>query len=497
MRIFLNKNKQRGRGFTLVELLIVVVVIAILAAIVVVGYRGVVGSAREASLRSDLKNAISELSQYNLANRTYPADGSSLKSSNGNVFTYQSDGSTYCLAAYSESNPGMVFRVTQEEKIESGKCGAVTTVIATGNLATCSVASAKAYCWGHAMWGKLGTISGADSKIPVAVDTTGVLAGKEVTAIAIGPNHSCAIATGKVYCWGKNLSGQLGDTTTTQRMTPVAVDTAGALAGKTATAVTVGEDYTCTLASGAVYCWGKNQYGQLGNNSTAADAKAPVAVDTTGVLSGKTVTAIGGGAYRTCAVASGKAYCWGWNDYGALGNGSAVASSNIPVAADIPGKTVTAITAGTWHTCAIASGQAYCWGSAGSGRLGNGDSMASSSTPVPVSTAGALAGKTVTAISSGSSHTCAIASGQAYCWGSASSGQLGNNSTSDSNVPVAVSVAGVLAGKSVTAIAGGSSHSCAIATGKVYCWGLNNYGGLGNDSTASSPTPVQAVDYPL
>jgi alpha-tubulin suppressor-like RCC1 family protein len=222
----------------------------------------------------------------------------------------------------------------------------------------------------------------------------------------------------------------------------------------------------------------------------------PVAVSTSGVLSGKTVTAIGVGYDHACAIASGKAYCWGTNSSGQLGNGTMV-SSTVPVAVNtsgvLSGKTVTAIGTGTYATCAVASGQAYCWGYNFFGELGNGTGN-SSTVPVAVNTSGVLSGKTVTVIGVGDSHTCAVASGQAYCWGTNWSGQLGNGTTFNSNVPVAVSTSGILSGKMVTAIGtGGQQFACAIASGQAYCWGFNAYGQLGNGTRNSSTVPVAVI----
>src|SRR5690606_4324032 len=102
------------------------------------------------------------------------------------------------------------------------------------------------------------------------------------------------------------------------------------------------------------------------------------------------------------------------------------------------------IASGASHACAIADGQAYCWGAGANGRLGN-NTTTNSLIPVTADTAGELAGKTVTAIAAGSSHTCAIADGKAYCWGNGANGRLGNNTTTQSLVPAAVNTEGVLA----------------------------------------------------
>ena len=151
------------------------------------------------------------------------------------------------------------------------------------------------------------------------------------------------------------------------------------------------------------------------------------------------------------------------------------------------------ISAGGLHTCAIApDNNVYCWGGGSGGRLGN-NSTTNSSVPVAVSTSGVLAGKTIKQISAGSSHTCVIASDdKAYCWGMGTFGALGNNSTASSSVPVAVSTSGVLAGKTIKQISASSSHTCAIASDdKAYCWGYNNEAQLGNNSNINSSVPVR------
>jgi alpha-tubulin suppressor-like RCC1 family protein len=261
--------------------------------------------------------------------------------------------------------------------------------------------------------------------------------------------------------------------------------------------IIAGRFHTCALPEGKAYCWGNNSYGALGNNSTT-NSKVPVAVDTNGVLSGLTVNHIAAGLYNTCALAESKAYCWGYNRYGELGNNSTT-NSSVPVAVDtngvLNGLTISQITVGNEHTCAIASGKVYCWGYNRYGGLGT-NSTTNSSVPVAVDTNGVLSGLTVSQITAGNEHTCAIASGKAYCWGDNSNGELGNNSTSNSSVPVAVDTNGVLSGLTVSQITAGYYHTCALASGKVYCWGYNDYGQLGNNSTTSSSVPVAVNAFP-
>jgi len=499
------KNKSRlSLGFTIVELLVVIVVISILAAITIVSYAGITLKATAATLQSDLKNASTQLEIDKTINGTYPATaeaangGRGLKPSPDTVFnyTYTSVDNTYGLTA---TKSDVSYHITSDNKTPTiGELPTAPIVagdwqIATSGSHSCFITNNKIYCWGDNSSGQLGNNSYDSSSIPVAVDTTGVLSGKTITAISAGDMHNCVIADNQAYCWGYGGDGELGNNTTNDSPIPVAVDTTGVLSGKTITAISAGAYHSCVAASGQAYCWGANWEGQLGDNS-ANDSLIPVAVDTTGVLNGKIITTISAsaGGSQSCVVSDRKAYCWGYNGNGELGNNS-YNNSNVPVAVDdtgaLSGKVVTAISSGTYHTCAIASGQAYCWASNDNGELGD-NSHNGSTVPVAVNISGVLSGKTITSITAGNSYTCAIADSQAYCWGYNRYGKLGNNSLIDSSVPIAVDATGVLSGKIVTAISGYYAHSCVIATGKAYCWGYNNAGQLGNNTIINSSVPI-------
>ncbi|MBS0556173.1 MAG: RCC1 repeat-containing protein [Proteobacteria bacterium] len=361
----------------------------------------------------------------------------------------------------------------------SSMLDATVTQVAVVGYHTCALSSTGAVtCWGYNGYGQLGDGSTAARTTPVAVSGLG----SGVAAIAAGFYHTCALTTaGAVKCWGRNDFGQLGNGSTTNSATPVVVSGLGSGVA----AIAAGAFHTCALTTaGAVKCWGYNGNGQLGDGSTT-DRSTPVAVSGLG----SDVAAIAAGFNHTCAVTTaGAVKCWGWNYYGQLGDGSTT-SRTTPVAVSGLSSGMSAIAAGVYHTCALTTGGSVkCWGSNVSGQLGDG-SNTDHDTPVAVSGLGSG----VAAIAAGGYHTCALTTAIVLkCWGSNSNGQLGNASTSDSNTPVNV-LDGVnyLPVQGVAAIAAGYSHTCTLsAAGAVKCWGNNVYGQLGDGSVTDRVTPV-------
>jgi alpha-tubulin suppressor-like RCC1 family protein/phosphodiesterase/alkaline phosphatase D-like protein len=355
----------------------------------------------------------------------------------------------------------------------------------------------RVLAWGDNTYGKLGNNTTTASKVPVPVDATGVLAGKAVMAVADGVLHNLALCVdGSVAGWGYNTAGQLGDTSWIDRPVPVLVDRTGVLADKTVKVVVGGLSHSLALCTdGTMVTWGWNFNGQLGDGTWVNNPK-PVAVSRSGVLAGKTVVAIAAGNNHSLALcADGDLVAWGDNGYGQLGNGSTT-NSPVPVlvnrAGVLAGKTIVALSAGIDFSLALCTdGTLAAWGYNTYGQLGNGTSV-SSSVPVLVSLTGVLAGKAVVAVAAGDSHTLALcADGTLAAWGYNNSGQLGNNSTTSSNVPVLVDRTGVLAGKTPVAIAARNSSLVSCADGTLAAWGYNASGQLGDNSTTNSPVPVR------
>jgi alpha-tubulin suppressor-like RCC1 family protein len=418
----------------------------------------------------------------------------------GQYFTcvLSSAGAVYCYGLNSSGQLGNNTTTNSNVPVAVIMSGALSgktvTEISAGLNSVCAVASGKVYCWGNDTQGQLGNSSTTNSPVPVAVSTTGVLSGLTMTVASAGPYDACAISSaGAVYCWGADVDGQLGNNTasSTPSSVPVAVTTSGTpMSGVTVTQITVGNNFACALGGGAVYCWGYGTNGQLGNNATA-ESNVPVAVYATGVLSGVTVTQLGTGYDASCVLSSvGLAYCWGNNTYGQLGNNSTTQSA-VPVAVSVAGVlqgvVLSQISAGQYYTCALATaGGGYCWGTDTSGQLGDPD--VSVDFLVPVATV------VPAEISAGYTHACMIRSNNVFCWGDNTYGELGNNSTISSPVPDLVYTGGVLSVPSrvvLTQVASGNGFTCALSqAGTVYCWGLNSSGQLGNNSSTNSDAPV-------
>ena len=256
-----------------------------------------------------------------------------------------------------------------------------------------------------------------------------------------------------------------------------------------------GNDLVLQWADNKAYTWGSNSLGQLGNTDSPSSS-VPLAVMTSDVLADKTFVSIAVGSSHSVALCSdGTVAAWGNNTYGQLGDGTNN-NSNVPVAVVMSGalssKTVVAVAAGFNHSLALCSdGTVAAWGFNSSGQLGNSNNT-SSNVPVAVTKTGALLNKTVVAVAAGYNHSLARCSdGTVITWGGNAYGQLGNNTINNSNVPVNITTSGELNGRTVLFLVGGSDHSIGLCSdGSLVSWGRNNYGQLGNGDLINSGLPL-------
>jgi alpha-tubulin suppressor-like RCC1 family protein len=359
--------------------------------------------------------------------------------------------------------------------------------VAVGERHSCAVRdNGTVACWGDNSLGQLGDGTTTSRLIPVTVggqSRTTLLT--QARAVAAGDRHTCAHLVNSIRCWGDNSFGQLGDGTTTTRLTSVA-----AFTSPFTEALAVGDFHNCTLLGNrTVRCWGRNNAGQLGDGTTTNRLTPVEVVGLTGIK------AIVTGSEHSCALhGDGAVSCWGRNDRGQLGyTGPA---SLVP--ARIGGlANIVALAAGNLHTCGLtANGFAICWGANEFGQIGNGLVQASSLPTV------ARVPDNAIAIAAGDFYSCALLRiGYVSCWGLNGVGQLGDGTTTNRPTPVNVlnpfsAVTLPLSGS--VQIALGARTSCArSAQGALLCWGSNSFGQIGNGTMVDSSRPVVVPSFTL
>jgi cysteine-rich repeat protein len=385
--------------------------------------------------------------------------------------------------------------------------------VALGNFHSCAVLSTgNVRCWGTGFSGQLGygnTNDIGDDEHPASAGDVDV--GGTVVQITAGNSHTCALLdAGQVRCWGTSSFGELGypglyavgDDETPASVGDVAV-------GGTVIQISAGMFHTCALLdTGKVRCWGDNVSGQLGYGNTDGigdDENPSVAGD---VIVGYDAVQIAAGKDHTCALLNnGAVRCWGNGSYGQLGHGNTLSIGDNEAPAlhgsiPIDGIAVQ-VTVGTYHTCVRLDGaDVRCWGSNSFGALGYpdvADSLGDNEPPTEVGTV--EVGGPVVDISADGNHTCTVTEvGGVRCWGSAGVGQLGYGNTENIGDDEIPAIAGdvQIDGAAVRVVAGAASTCALLATGILRCWGRNNFGQLGLASTETIgddelPTSVDPV----
>ncbi|HEX2218513.1 MAG TPA: hypothetical protein VHG35_06885 [Gemmatimonadales bacterium] len=344
--------------------------------------------------------------------------------------------------------------------------------------------------------------------------------------VSTGDGHSCGIDTdNRVYCWGGNGFGQVGDGTNTSRLRPVLVATTlrfrqldasefgtcaittddrlfcwgsvgGSLPGSTQPQAVSGSrrfrtvsaslEHVCAVGrdDGRAYCWGDNRWGQLGDGTTTSRATlAPV-------TGSRRFRQLATGERHTCGLTTGDViFCWGANQWGQLGfEGPRFDLTLVPT--QIAGtRRYASLTAGRFHTCAVTkASKAFCWGDGRSGQIGDGKNFLRFT---PRRVAGGL---TFDRLTAGYQHTCGeTTNNRAYCWGEDFYGALGDGSVNSTPTDGSLVPTAVVGGLDFAQLSAGRHFTCGKTTADVgYCWGYNAGGQLGDGTTTnrSRPTPI-------
>lgn len=367
--------------------------------------------------------------------------------------------------------------------------------VSAGQDFTCGVTPLKTvFCWGRNATGALGNGTTSNSTTPVPITMPpGVL----FDSVSAGQDHACGLATtGAVFCWGGNAFGQLGNGGTSPQTTPTLVSAPGV----TFASVSAAAQFTCALTTGTnatIDCWGLNSSGQLGTSidaGTSTPNPAPLEV------TGGPFRAVSATQGHACGILSGGAdgtvVCWGLNDAAQLGRGGGTSPPFDQNPQAIFGSVRYAeVSGGFRFACAIESGTttADCWGLNDVGQLGTSTSSTVQSSPVAVN-----GGLRFTQLSTGQGLACGVVStGQGYCWGDNTFGQLGIGGGPTPVQPGPQAVTGTLA---FAAIDAGYFHACGVTTGNLaWCWGRAQDGlnpdasALGNGATGVSGAPVEVT----
>ncbi len=404
----------------------------------------------------------------------------------------------------------------------------------SGTNRTCAILSNNVWCWGSNNMGQLGDGTTVNSNIPVKVRSVGDMKYGKIIDIFTAQHHSCVLtqlgSSKKVYCWGDNRSGQLGnsDFGSSYSAVPIEIKVVGSAAisdfsGNKISAIGGTGDTSCAIASGKVYCWGGNDRGQLGYGSPGSPgySAAPAMINSGGhnrIPNNYSATKLstGGSRSRTmCVITTEKrAYCWGQARFGQLGVGP-IASDNYSLATRVKGleDVIDISQDGYWwtkdpdyvtHTCAIANaGRVYCWGGAGLGQSGSPGSGTPRKHLQPEEVHG-LPG-TALQVEVGISHSCALMNNggkrEVYCWGNNEMGQLGANKEYN-NPPSGIRWTykpikiedGLPAGERIVRMSAGANRGCAIMTNKrSYCWGLNDNGQIGDGTNINRISPTESL----
>jgi len=349
----------------------------------------------------------------------------------------------------------------------------------------CAAVAGSLQCWGANGSGQLG-VPPLGGRRPLPARVPGLPA--EPESVAAGRAHTCVTAAGHVLCWGASERGQTG---ALGADAPLRVRRVPGLPGR-ARALASGPAQTCAVAGRGAFCWGDGADGALGEDGpdTCGDRPlgppcSPRAVRVAGIPEAPEELAVGS-AFACARMREGAPLCWGRNDRGQLGAGSSGSRARAAPVEDLADG-VSALAAGSAFACAIAADGVYCWGANDRGQVAVAGTR---DRPHPMRVAGLPDG--VDALSLGAAHGCALVDGDVLCWGASDAGQLGPRAPlPETRAPVRVPLS-----EEAVAVAAGRDVSCAaLASGRVACWGDNDFGQLGRADVPGGARPVRVAAW--
>lgn len=390
--------------------------------------------------------------------------------------------------------PALGAGTTATTRAQAAGEGAVTEgwrQVSVGAAHTCAISeSRRLYCWGSDAAGQLGD-GGDNSDQSTPVEVVG--GRTDWGSVSAGGVSTCARTTvGQLFCWGSDFYGQLGnggDNTDVGEPTEVG---GGHRVWKV---VSVGMEHTCARSrAGRLFCWGRDGSGQLGDDENLVNQGLPTEV----AGGGTDWSQVSAGMFHTCALkTTGHLYCFGADGAGQLGDGDPLVDQHTPVEVSSGATNWVQVATGASHTCALKSvGRLYCWGWDVHGQRGDGDPATDDLAAAPVRVAEGTTRWQGVAASGW--HTCArttgLRGGTVYCWGLDDDGEVGDGEPR-ANQPAPVAISG---GGKYRQLSAGLYHNCAIrVTDRLFCWGDGGAGRIGNgEPGVDQPAPVR-IDVPV
>lgn len=407
-------------------------------------------------------------------------------------------GKVYCWGQGSSGQLGAGAVESSPLPLEVLSLDSIVEISAGGDHSCALRADGRGFCWGSGESGQLGSGALTSSSSALAVDLSALRSKGSLKQAALGASHSCAVSAGaKVYCWGDGAQGRLGNGGATSRLAPAEISLRAQDLGAQFVAVGAGTDHSCGLAaSGEIFCWGRNNFGQLGVGGFV-DSLTPQKISTSEIADFSGFKALSVGGFHACALdARGQVHCWGYGIYGQIGDGT---NSNRTRPTLVNTEDLaqwsgfTDLGAGDLHSCAVsADGGAYCWGYGANGRMGHGN-LADKTFPTAVSTDLLESFLGFQKIRPGKEHTCGTTlEGGAYCWGSAVQGQLGDGERSAKMLPVAVDTSFIEDFTEFLTLDAGREHNCAVTSqARAHCWGSGDHGKIGDGGLTLRVRPHQ------